>query len=98
MMYCFDPTWQQYITSDPHYHQLWKNICKVDDSDSSKNLFCCEDHFVDADYVNEEKRRLNPRVVPAAGSEPSSEVKMSSLFEELPFPDDAAVTENDVAF
>jgi hypothetical protein len=69
---------------DPHYHQLWRNICKIDISTSSTYITICEDHFVDSDFVNVKKNKLNPDVVPVAPNGPS-EMADFSFLEDLPF-------------
>jgi hypothetical protein len=72
---------------DHHYHQLWRNICKIDASTSSTFMTICEDHFVDSDFVNVKKNKLNPDVVLLAKNEPP-EMADFSLMKDLPFPDE----------
>ncbi|KAF2878959.1 hypothetical protein ILUMI_27232, partial [Ignelater luminosus] len=48
---------------NPFYHQLWKDICNITDTNAT-NFNICEDHFKDSDFVNEKKERLNIKVVP----------------------------------
>jgi hypothetical protein len=45
-------------------HQIWKDICKIDISKSSKFATVCEDHFDDSAFLNENRNRLNFRAVP----------------------------------
>lgn len=42
----------------------WKRICNIDISINSRNMYVCEAHFREEDFINHTKHRLNPNVLP----------------------------------
>lgn len=37
----------------------WKHVCRVSDGINCTSFYVCEDHFLEKDFVNHTRRRLN---------------------------------------
>ncbi|KAJ3648785.1 hypothetical protein Zmor_020561 [Zophobas morio] len=64
--------------------EAWKNACKIDFPINPSSWRICEDHFRDADFVNQRKERLNFNAVPISlVNEGVSQVESSSFSYEI---------------